>query len=145
MSNSNTIIIVVVLILLAGGVWYYTSTIPTTTVPNDNATSTTVVNINTTNEIQKTVKEFTVIGTSYSFNPTTITVKKGDTVRINFKDEGGFHDLVISGYDVATKRINTGETSTVEFIADKAGTFSYACSVGDHATRGMTGTFVVEP
>ncbi len=90
------------------------------------------------------IKEFTVIGTNYSFAPKTITVNKGDKVKINFKDNGGFHDLVIEGLNVATKRISQGSMDTVEFTADTAGSFEYYCSVGSHRQQGMFGTLIIQ-
>ena len=89
------------------------------------------------------VKEFNVNGKNFSFDPSQITVKKGDKVKITFKDEDGFHNLVISGYNVETKKINTGQEQTVEFIADKTGQFEYYCSVTGHREKGMKGTLTV--
>lgn len=45
---------------------------------------------------------------------------------------------------VKTKVINGGETDTVEFTPDKAGSFEYYCSVGKHRAMGMKGTVTVE-
>jgi len=56
----------------------------------------------------------------------------------------GTHDFVIDEFNVATKMTKTGETDTVEFIADKAGVFEYYCSVGEHRKMGMVGTLTVE-
>ncbi len=89
-------------------------------------------------------KTVDIVGKSFSFSPSAISVKKGDPVHINFSDSDGFHDLVIDEYNVRTERINTGGQSSVDFIADKAGTFEYYCSVANHRERGMKGTFIVE-
>jgi len=88
-------------------------------------------------------KEFTVSGQNFSFTPSTMTVKKGDTVRITFKSGDMMHDLKIDELGVATKILKTGEEDTVEFIADKVGAFEYYCSVGSHRAKGMKGTFTV--
>jgi plastocyanin len=90
------------------------------------------------------VKSFTVSGKNFSMTPSSLSVNKGDTVKITFKNDGGFHDLVIDGYDVETPQIQTGQTATVEFIADKTGSFEYYCSVGTHRQQGMKGTFTVK-
>ena len=89
------------------------------------------------------VVSFTVEGKNFSFAPSSMQVKKGDTVRVTFKNVGGFHDFVIDELSVATKQINTDESTTVEFVADKAGSFEYYCSVGNHRERGMVGTLTV--
>ncbi len=91
------------------------------------------------------LREFTVTGQSFSFSPSSLTVKKGDKVRITFKNTGGFHDLRVDGYGVGTKQINGGQQETFEFTADKAGTFEYYCSVGSHRQMGMKGTLTVTP
>lgn len=91
-----------------------------------------------------TVKEFTVSGTNYAFSPTVLNVNKGDTVKITFKDINGFHDLKIDEFNVATKKLNTSNEQTVTFVADKAGSFEYYCSVGSHRAMGMKGTLIVK-
>lgn len=90
------------------------------------------------------VVSFTVEGHSFAFSPSTMTAKKGDTVRVTFKNTGGFHDFTLDEFSAQTKQTNTGESTTVEFVADKAGTFKYYCSVGNHRQQGMEGVFVVE-
>ncbi len=90
------------------------------------------------------VKEFAVTGTSFAFTPKTITVKKGDTVRIVFTNAAGFHDWVIDEFNARTPQIGAGKTATVEFVASKIGSFEYYCSVGNHRAQGMVGTLVVQ-
>ncbi|HWO07358.1 MAG TPA: plastocyanin/azurin family copper-binding protein [Candidatus Paceibacterota bacterium] len=90
-----------------------------------------------------TVKEFTVSGQNFSFSPATMSVKRGDTVRITFRNVSGTHDLRIDGYNVGTNVIQTGQSETFEFVADRAGTFEYFCSVGQHRQMGMVGTLTV--
>lgn len=90
------------------------------------------------------VRELTVSGQNFSFSPAKITVKKGETVRITFKNTGGTHDLKIDEFNVATKKIAAGQSEMIKFVADKAGTFEYYCSVGNHRAQGMKGTLAVE-
>ena len=90
------------------------------------------------------VENITVEGGNYYFNPKQITVKKGDTVNITFKNAGGFHDFVLDEFNVKTSVIKSDATATVSFVADKAGTFQYYCSVGNHRAMGMEGTLTVE-
>jgi len=73
-----------------------------------------------------------------------IKVKKGDRVRIEFSSTSGTHDWFIDEFLAATERVNIGEITSVEFIADKKGTFEYYCSVGQHRANGMKGSLVVE-
>lgn len=94
--------------------------------------------------VSPSLKVFIITGQSFSFAPSTMTVKKGDRVKIIFKNAGGFHDLLIDELGVQTDRINTGGEHSVEFIANKTGSFAYYCSVGNHRSLGMQGTIVVE-
>lgn len=81
---------------------------------------------------------------SFYFLPTEIKVKLGDTVKIVLFNKDGFHDWVIDEFNAKTAQIQAGETTEVEFIADKAGTFEYYCSVGNHRQMGMKGNLIVE-
>jgi plastocyanin len=92
----------------------------------------------------QSVKEFLVTGENFSFKPNLITVKKGDKVKITFKNTAGFHDFVIDEYGASTKQTQAPTTEVLEFTADKIGTFEYYCSVGSHRTMGMVGTLKVE-
>jgi carboxymethylenebutenolidase len=76
-------------------------------------------------------------------NP-TLRVKQGDHVRINLENTQGFHDWVLDEFDAATAQVWAPNATSVDFIADEAGTFEYYCSVGRHRENGMRGAFVVE-
>jgi plastocyanin len=91
-----------------------------------------------------TVKSFTVTGANYSFTPSLITVKKGDTVKLTFKNSNGYHNLIIDELNIATKMIPAGESQTLTFVADQTGSFEYYCSVGNHRALGMKGMLKVE-
>lgn len=89
------------------------------------------------------IKDFTIRGSSFSFDPKTITVNKGDTVRITFINDQGFHDWVLDEFNARTQQLKAGESETITFVADKSGTFEYYCSVGTHRQQGMVGTLTV--
>lgn len=90
------------------------------------------------------VKEFTVDGFNFGYSMSEIRVKQGDTVTINLTSSDGFHDWVVDEFDAATDKIREGETTSVTFVADQAGSFEYYCSVGSHRANGMVGTLIVE-
>ncbi len=95
-----------------------------------------------TGQVQPTgdLKEFTIEGSEFKFSPASITVNKGDEVKITFKNTGSAgHNFVISDLGVSTKIIPGGSTETVEFTADRSGTFSFYCSVPGHRAGGMEG------
>lgn len=89
-------------------------------------------------------KVFSVNGTNFAFDVTEIRVKEGDTVTINFESQDGFHDWVVDEFDAATEKVRPGTPTSVTFVADKAGTYEYYCSVGSHRAQGMVGTLIVE-
>ena len=100
-----------------------------------------------TTEVSKdevNIKTFTVEGKPYSFSLLAITVNKGDTVKITFKNMEGFHDFVIDEFNVRTKQIKAGESEEISFVADKTGAFEFYCSVGTHRQMGMKGTLTVQ-
>lgn len=89
-------------------------------------------------------KTFEVDGSNFEFSMDEIRVSKGETVRIVFSNIGGTHNWTIDEFSAATKTIGTGESETIEFVADQAGTFEYYCSVGNHRALGMVGNLIVE-
>ena len=80
----------------------------------------------------------------WKFEPNTVTVKQGDTVRLQIQDIDVTHGFSLPTFGV-NKQLEVGKTTTVEFVADKKGTFTFACSVfcgTGHSS--MTGKLVVE-
>lgn len=108
------------------------------------ATPTAVVSPSASASPAVSVKTFNVSGKPFSFSPAEMKVKKGDTVKIIFKNEQGMHDLVVDGYNARTKVLQVGQSETIQFVADKTGTFEYYCSVGTHRQQGMKGKLIVE-
>ena len=97
-----------------------------------------------TGEPVSAVREFTVNGDNFKFDLKTITVNKGDKVKINFVNKEGKHDFVLDEFNIATKVLNAESSESVEFVADKVGTFEYYCSVGEHRAMGMVGNLTVK-
>lgn len=89
-------------------------------------------------------KVIEVEGGSFYFKPNQIKANVEEKVKIVFKSSGGSHNFVIDEFAVQTKLTADGETSEVEFIPNKAGTFEFYCSVGNHRAMGMKGTLIVE-
>ena len=89
------------------------------------------------------VKTFTLEAGMFYYSLKEIIVNKGDKVKIVLNNVGGTHDWVVDEFSARTPQINVGETATVEFTADKIGTFEYYCSVGNHRQQGMVGKLTV--
>lgn len=77
-------------------------------------------------------------------NP-TLRVQVGDKVEIPLENSiGSRHDLVILGLDVQSDMLNRrGETTSITFVPDEIGEFTYYCSVPGHREAGMEGTIIV--
>ncbi len=81
-----------------------------------------------TNIIVGEIKEFSIIAKQWEFNPKTIEVNQGDKVKLNIKSIDVTHGFTLPDFGV-NSRLNPEQTTVVEFIADKTGTFSFFCSV----------------
>ena len=86
----------------------------------------------------------TVESSSFKFVPNTITVKKGVKTTIVLNNMDGMHDFVVDALAIKTKIVKGVGQDTVEFTADKAGSYEFYCSVGNHKAMGMVGTLIVE-
>jgi len=93
-----------------------------------------------------TVKSFTVEGKNFSFSPSTLTVNKGDTVKITFNNTGSYpHNWGVDEFTGArTQIVQPGQSDTIQFVADKAGSFEFYCSVANHKAMGMVGNLTVK-
>ncbi len=80
-------------------------------------TSTTVTE---THEIQMTAKK-------YQFSPNPITVKKGEHVKLVITALDRNHGFKLSAYKIK-QELKKGQPTTIEFVADQAGTFPFECS-----------------
>lgn len=91
------------------------------------------------------VKEFNMTAKKYEFIPGTITVNRGDEVVINAVSLDVTHGFSIPEYNIV-ETISPGATKTIRFTADKAGQFTFSCSVycgSGHSA--MSGTLIVNP
>ena len=92
-----------------------------------------------------TGKAFAVTARRFAFDPPRIVVNQDDLVKIELRTSDIAHSLTIDAYRIA-KRVNPGQPVTFEFRADRAGTFSYFCSLQiEDGCRQMRGELVVRP
>jgi cytochrome c oxidase subunit II len=63
----------------------------------------------------------------YRFDPPVVTVKQGDTVKLIITAVDHDHGFRLAAYGI-DRKLPRGVATTVEFIADKAGTFPFQCS-----------------
>lgn len=134
--NKTALIIIIVLAVVIGGYFLlkgkYQAPAPTsTTTPSA--------------ETQAGGREITIIGTEFSFNPSSVSVKAGEKVKITFQNNGRTsHNLTLDKLGVETKTISGGKTDTIEFTAPSSGSYSFFCSISGHRASGMEGSLKVE-
>jgi nitrous-oxide reductase len=83
------------------------------------------------------------------FTPDIIRVKKGDKVILHITNVEGSrdttHGFTVAGHNIQTS-LEPGETTTVEFTADKAGAYAFYCTEFCSALHmEMQGWLLVEP
>jgi cytochrome c oxidase subunit II len=92
-------------------------------------------------------KVFEVVARRFSFEPATIEVEEGDTVRLLVRSADGPHGVEIKAFKVkkAVPRAKPGDSPvTIEFVASTAGEYPILCS--EYCGSGhndMTGALVV--
>ena len=92
---------------------------------------------------QGQVREFTVAGNAFAFNPSALAVNKNDLVKITFTAHDIAHSFTIDDYRIV-KRAGAGQTVTFEFRADRSGPFTYYCNLSQDAKcKEMKGTLTV--
>jgi nitrite reductase (NO-forming) len=76
-----------------------------------------------------------------------LTASEGQVVELTLiNGEGAEHDIVFPDQGTKSPRVTgKGASTTIAFRADKAGDFTYYCSVPGHRLAGMQGQFVVTP
>jgi cytochrome c oxidase subunit 2 len=74
------------------------------------------------------VKTIDVIASRFQFEPATITVAQGDSVRLRLHSADRTHGFAIKAFRVKALIPKVGEAVTMEFVADQAGTFDFTCS-----------------
>lgn len=152
---NKVLIGVLVLVLLGGGAYFVMNSqkqTPNTQVvkeeivvsPTEATQKADVTEKDTVTPEKSAVKTFEVVGEPFFFSIKEMKVKQGDTVKVVFTNKEGFHDWVIDEFGAKTKQLAAGQSETIEFVADKKGSFEYYCSVGAHRANGMVGKLIVE-
>jgi uncharacterized cupredoxin-like copper-binding protein len=94
-------------------------------------------------------REVEVTSTEFAFEGLKgFTAKVGEKIEFKLENKGhSTHDLVV--FDATGKRIggidavDAGEDGETIVEFEKAGTYTYKCTIGRHAEEGMQGTFTV--
>lgn len=120
---------------------YEKTTIQTSSQSQENSTQ--VLN-QPSSQSSSSIKEFKITAKKWSFTPSTITVNKGDKVRIILTSEDVAHGISIKEFDFDLT-VDAKETKTGEFLATKSGTFKFFCNTycGDGHSS-MEGLLIVK-
>ena len=97
----------------------------------------------TQTESESKIKEIEVTARQWEFIPNPIEANLGDRVRLRITSVDVSHGFALPDFGVS-QRLSPGRTETVEFTADKAGSFTFFCNVAcGSGHSGMRGTLVV--
>ncbi len=124
-------IILVAVIIIGVSLFLFLGRQKTTSLPNPSLPEGSLV------EIEMEASQF-------RFDPPEIRVKLGDRVRLKIKSVDVAHGISIPAFGVS-EVLPPGETKTIEFVANKRGTFDFLCSVYcGIGHSGMRGRLIVE-
>ena len=133
MKNSNILMLLGAGVLILAIVLFFKNRSPVT-----NPQPVTTPTVSDTN-----LKTIDLEAGSFYYKPNQITLKKGEKVKIVLHAVSMMHDFNIDELNIKLPVTKNGETGSVEFTADKVGTFEYYCSVGQHRKLGQVGKLTV--
>jgi heme/copper-type cytochrome/quinol oxidase subunit 2 len=107
-------------------------------------------------------RSFTITARQYAYNPSTISVNKGDRVQIRLASTDVTHGFYLEGYDIDAKVRREDPTfwlrhpsekgaayqpvEEISFMANRAGKFHYRCSITcGYMHPFMNGVLIVRP
>lgn len=74
------------------------------------------------------VRTIDVVASRFKFEPSIITVTQGERIRLRLRSLDRDHRFAIKAFQVKTLIPKTGMAVTVDFVADRAGTFEFTCA-----------------
>jgi heme/copper-type cytochrome/quinol oxidase subunit 2 len=87
------------------------------------------------------VKEIRIDLSNYKFEPSSISVKKGEKIKLILTSKDVYHTFTVDELGISIE-VFPGQTVTKEILVDKSGAFRLYCV--PHESLGMVGEFVVE-
>jgi len=75
-----------------------------------------------------TEQHFRIEASAFQYTPEAIHVNPGDHVTIDLVSTDVVHGLYLDGYDLNVTA-DPGQTTSLSFVADRAGSFRFRCSV----------------
>jgi heme/copper-type cytochrome/quinol oxidase subunit 2 len=77
---------------------------------------------------ERAERHFRIEASSFQYTPEAIHVNPGDHVTIDLVATDVVHGLYLDGYDLNVAA-DPGQTASLSFVADRAGSFRFRCSV----------------
>jgi cytochrome c oxidase subunit II len=74
------------------------------------------------------VHEIDVVASKFKYEPSTIQVNAGESVRLVIRSSEGTHGFAIPKLHIDVRLAKSGEPATVEFTAPSPGRYPIACS-----------------
>jgi heme/copper-type cytochrome/quinol oxidase subunit 2 len=88
-------------------------------------------------------REITLTARNYKFSPSRIEVGQDDLVKLTVQSEDNAYSVTIDEYRVS-RRVPAGGSTTLEFRADRAGTFAFYSNLTNDARHAqMRGELIV--
>ena len=92
-----------------------------------------------------TRREFTLTARNYNFSPNRVEATQDDLIKLTVQSEDVAYGFTIEEYRLS-KRVPAGGTTTIEFRADRAGTFTFYSNLSNDTRHSqMRGQLVVRP
>jgi cytochrome c oxidase subunit 2 len=92
-----------------------------------------------------TRREFTLTARNYNFSPNRVEATQDDLVKLTVQSEDVAYGFTIEEYRLS-KRVPAGGSTTLEFRADRAGTFTFYSNLSNDSRHSqMRGQLVVRP
>ena len=89
------------------------------------------------------IRTIDLTATNWYFDPETVVVKQGERIRLRVRASGRDHGIALPAYGIE-KTVREGTEETIEFTADKKGTFPFSCpTYCGEGHDGMSGTLIV--
>lgn len=154
MKSKYPIIILLAVVVIFSGCTenqpQVTSTVTSTAQPTSTIQSTSTVEETSTLEPTSTLqilpelRQFTIVSEKYSMTPDTITVRKGDMVKLHLTSNEVSFFFAIKGYKISTK-VYPQRFETVTFVANKTGNYTmYYTRRAGSPQWSMQGLLIVE-
>ena len=74
------------------------------------------------------VRTIDVVASRFTFEPPVISVAQGDRIRLRLRSADGTHSIAIKAFRVNALIPKNGGEVTVDFIASRAGEFTFTCA-----------------